>query len=387
MGEPGWYPTAKYYNVHFNGFAAETRYGQSQVIMTLLSMPDYLMPQEFFDCSFTDVENAAMALLDDPSPGWANLKDCGDFPCTAPWNTHFAFTRTEYFGDVTPAITLPEFFIIPDNPGFSPFQEDACIESPENNMYICAGYANFGTLQFMSLDDDNMDRSSQPIYLWEEGSEEYNTLNAFMDHGWDGFYTSQKRLQRFPALINADNTVYNITYTGTVPQKQKFSLIANEGSGVTIKIHYTSAITFGIYGSDGLMFDQNSWDDDLQTASPILQEYCGENRWIAVESKLEFYITPNCELTIKPRNVIQAMVRMQWTMDSFFSDGGTTAFVDRLCGVLGIHASTMKVVTVYEGSVVVDYEIEDEEEEIAEDATDEEIALAEAESLARLAAV
>lgn len=81
------------------------------------------------------------------------------------------------------------------------------------------------------------------------------------------------------------------------------------------------------------------------------------------------------------------MVRMQWTMDSFFSDGGTTAFVDRLCGVLGIHASTMKVVTVYEGSVVVDYEIEDEEEEIAEDATDEEIALAEAESLARLAAV
>lgn len=52
------------------------------------------------------------------------------------------------------------------------------------------------------------------------------------------------------------------------------------------------------------MFDQNSWDDDLQTASPILQDYCGENRWIAVESKLEFYITPNCELTIKPRNVI-----------------------------------------------------------------------------------
>lgn len=52
------------------------------------------------------------------------------------------------------------------------------------------------------------------------------------------------------------------------------------------------------------------------------------------------------------------MVRMEWTMNEFFDNGGTTKFIDRVAGSLGIHASTIKVVGVYDGSVVVDYEIE-----------------------------
>lgn len=49
---------------------------------------------------------------------------------------------------------------------------------------------------------------------------------------------------------------------------------------------------------------------------------------------------------------------MEWTMEEFFNDGGTTKFIDRLAGSLGIHASTIKVVSVYEGSLVLNYEIE-----------------------------
>lgn len=51
------------------------------------------------------------------------------------------------------------------------------------------------------------------------------------------------------------------------------------------------------------------------------------------------------------------MVRMEWTMNEFFSNGGTTQFVDRVAGSLGIHASTIKIVSVYEGSVVLNYDI------------------------------
>jgi len=50
-------------------------------------------------------------------------------------------------------------------------------------------------------------------------------------------------------------------------------------------------------------------------------------------------------------------------MDEFFSNGGTTTFVDRLVASLGIHASTVKVVGVAPGSVVVDYEITPSEDE------------------------
>jgi hypothetical protein len=54
---------------------------------------------------------------------------------------------------------------------------------------------------------------------------------------------------------------------------------------------------------------------------------------------------------------------MEWTMDEFFADGGTTAFVDRLTASLGIHASQVKIVSVYEGSLVVNYELEAEDSE------------------------
>jgi hypothetical protein len=59
---------------------------------------------------------------------------------------------------------------------------------------------------------------------------------------------------------------------------------------------------------------------------------------------------------------------MEWTFEEFFADGGTTAFIDRLTASLGIHASTIKIVSVYEGSLIINYEItvdDDDEEALA----------------------
>lgn len=66
---------------------------------------------------------------------------------------------------------------------------------------------------------------------------------------------------------------------------------------------------------------------------------CGENRYVGVENILEFYMTPGCMINIEPRDAIMCNVRLEWTMEEFWSDGGTTKFTDRLTSVLGIHAS------------------------------------------------
>lgn len=84
---------------------------------------------------------------------------------------------------------------------------------------------------------------------------------------------------------------------------------------------------------------------------------CGENRYIAVQNVLEFMIRPGCNITIQPRDVILAKVRLEWSLDEFYSSGGTTLFIDRLSAVLGIHPSTVKIVTVYQGSVIIEYQI------------------------------
>ena len=54
---------------------------------------------------------------------------------------------------------------------------------------------------------------------------------------------------------------------------------------------------------------------------------------------------------------------MEWSFDEFFAGGGTTTFMDRVAGSLGIHASTIKIVSVYEGSLVVNYAIENDDAE------------------------
>jgi len=103
--------------------------------------------------------------------------------------------------------------------------------------------------------------------------------------------------------------------------------------------------------------------DEKTGATALLTGYkgCGENRWVAISNQLEFILTPGCTVRLQKYDTIQSNVRMEWTMDEFYDSGGPTSFIDRVSAALGIHASQMKVVAVYTGSVVVEYEIEPED--------------------------
>lgn len=136
-----------------------------------------------------------------------------------------------------------------------------------------------------------------------------------------------------------------------------------DGGGMTIKIRYSNAKTYGMYNGEGNYIPMNEYDKTIKEPGLIKQTHCGENRYLAQKSTLEFYMPAHCILEIRPRNVIQAMVRMKWDLDGFFSDGGTTTFADRMAGALGIPASDLKVIDVYEGSVIVNYDISVPEDE------------------------
>jgi len=64
-------------------------------------------------------------------------------------------------------------------------------------------------------------------------------------------------------------------------------------------------------------------------------------------------------------------VRMEWTLAEFYSNGGTTRFVDRMAASLGIASHRIKTLAVYSGSVVVDFVVEadDTVEETYEEAS------------------
>lgn len=197
-----------------------------------------------------------------------------------------------------------------------------------------------------------------------------------MDHNCDSFYNSQQRISRFPGLVytgkkdlaEGELLRYEVVMTGTPPKKMRWRLDTEiPENGFTVKVLFPSALARAVL-VDGEEVPYNKWAPSKDVIGQgeygeITQNKCGENRYVAVKNYLEFFITGECEMEIAPRDAIMTKVRMEWTMEEFFTNGGTTAFIDRLCASLGIHASTVKVVGVNAGSVLVNYEITPSEDE------------------------
>ena len=96
------------------------------------------------------------------------------------------------------------------------------------NSYLCS-ITSTALLQIDSLDADTRDRTVSPLILTSPDLPNYsNVLNTMMDHVWDGFYTGQKRLSRFPALVQMGKK-FNVFYTGTPPSSQRFKVVGNLG--------------------------------------------------------------------------------------------------------------------------------------------------------------
>ena len=195
-----------------------------------------------------------------------------------------------------------------------------------------------------------------------------------MDHCWDGFYTCQERETRFPTLVY-QRWDYNIEYTGTAPQKQEFRLYGRAGSpGFTVTIQYNAAGAYQMYDQDRKLVKATDWDPVTGTWAAVKGQYCGEFRYEGVINRLQFHIQnfhdTGCVLYIHPRDAIMLGIRMEFSLDEFFADGGVVSFQDRMAAVLGIHAADIKVVQVYEGSTIVQFQVlqrdleMDEEEEL-----------------------
>ena len=145
-----------------------------------------------------------------------------------------------------------------------------------------------------------MDRASQPIYVMDserlEKSERpllthlevvgdfknstyfNNRINAYRD----GPYLMQKRLQRFPAIVDHSKN-YTIEYTGTPPFKQRFILHGRPGSsGMLVTIKYPDAGAYKVYDEFQELAIPTDWDHSIETWAVPTGRYCGENRFQGV---------------------------------------------------------------------------------------------------------
>lgn len=200
----------------------------------------------FHETKFINTVKAALFHFPSPPQGWANPTDCGTFTCTGLYNAVARFDGTQVSG--TPlAVGIPSSFeVIANNiESVSSDTIPTCSLNNDWNAYLCTN-EKIGVLIFDSLDGDRMDRSAQPIYIRNDRGYD-NRLNAYMDECWDGFYTCQKREQRFPSMVDLDREI-TIEYTGTPPQEQKFKLYGKASlRGFLVTIYYPNAGAYQIY--------------------------------------------------------------------------------------------------------------------------------------------
>ena len=89
-GEGNWGGRINIENVKFAKFQGSTTCGERSVIFERNpDGSDKIPPHWFNNCIFEDVNDDGFAFLEKPDPAWANVKDCGNFPCTAPNNIIF----------------------------------------------------------------------------------------------------------------------------------------------------------------------------------------------------------------------------------------------------------------------------------------------------------
>lgn len=244
-----WGGTVTLTDVTFNNFKALTGEGCGKKMAAIKRnkyQSDYIPIHKFQTITFNNVENDALVYLEDPDPGWANPTDCIEWPCTGPNNVVLEFTGTTFSGAAQPDNTDANFQIVGS-------VVDA-INAYQNCALVSAWSAGrctndkLGMLLFESLDADTEDRTIQPVNITSDATGYSNDLNAFMDHRWDGFYTGQVRLSRFPAQIETDQD-YTVRFTGTPAQSFRFTLIAGQGA-MKIKIPYNSAGSYTVF-ADG----------------------------------------------------------------------------------------------------------------------------------------
>jgi hypothetical protein len=84
----------------FTNFKYQTREGLNQYLFDLNPFgADHVPIVYALNTQFDNIDSDAFGHFFDPPTGWGNVKDCGNFPCTAPWNVLVDFKYSTYTGN------------------------------------------------------------------------------------------------------------------------------------------------------------------------------------------------------------------------------------------------------------------------------------------------
>ena len=159
----------------------------------------------------------------DPDPSWRDDSNCGNnTDCTGP--------RETLLNDLDGSLTGSVAQVLGNDAGLLG-GDGRCAYRGDWNAYVCRGTA-FRMLYMESLDPDRISRRLWPVRFTQRAGT--STVAGFMDHLWNGGWTSLLRLSRFAVPVEA---AVAVTFTGTLPRNLRMETPAGVG-GTVVEISY-----------------------------------------------------------------------------------------------------------------------------------------------------
>ncbi len=220
---------------------------------------------------------------------------------------------------------------------------------------------DMGLLLVENIEKEANTRTIAPMMIQNLEDTFVNKINNFMDHDCESGYPSHLRTPIHAGILTL-NKNYNITFTGTNPSKMKFKLfdVSFENIKYNIfKVKYGSPQTVVVFDKNGKEIKSREWKESETMSLNDTSLKCGDSKWSRVINTIEFFITneENCILTLNTVNSIQLFMRLNITVNDFYSKNSSNQLIYNIAAVLGIPPEQIRITGTLKGSTIVLIEI------------------------------
>lgn len=128
----------------------------------------------------------------------------------------------------------------------------------------------------------------------------------------------------------------------------------NNSEWIVVKLHHPVPNSIRVESRAGVQKPISLLDNNGEADLNV--SVCGSNKFFYQNYTVHFVVTAdkNCQVRVSLTNSIQLTARFSMDINDFFAQDGQTKFIDRMCAVLGIEdTSRLKIVGIYNGSVIV----------------------------------
>ena len=317
---------------------------QNTIISMLPHAPDAISSIYLINTTTINSNIDSFFELSQPDPDYLGLLGgCGDFNCTGQTN----WLLTDLTGDFLNLTSQ----IIPELLNLQAYQ---CFpgKSVYWNASFCLGTA-FGILQFENPGLDQRLRPIAPVNISSLQMAD-NVLNQWKEWDYQGNLPMNRRLSRFHGVIEL-NVTTNISFVVAVPEILQFSLESiYDDDFLLVNIIYERSDIIEVYLAGSFVSSLNNTMDLLGKAKK-----CGSNYYNSSQNSISFIITGHidCVLTVRTVNYVQVSLRLQTTIQSFYTNSNIASFIDQICSFLGIDFSRLRIAGIRTGSVIIDFNI------------------------------